>query len=111
MYINNYLDKQEVNHNIKAMFWVLAGTAVFSLIFASGKLIGNADLVWHIIFFRYLSGLCFMLFITRIKAIEIQLSPKWHLHFLRAFFGGAGGCAAIYAAANMAVVDAAQSSS
>ena len=107
MYSNKHLAQHASNLNLKAVIWVLVATAIFSLIFASGKLIGNADLVWHIIFFRYLAGLAFMLFIAKYKAIKIERSPKWHMHFLRAFFGGAGGCAAIYAAANMAVADAA----
>ncbi|EPJ43923.1 MAG: hypothetical protein OFPII_38570 [Osedax symbiont Rs1] len=93
--------------NSQAVLWVLAGTGIFSIIFASGKFFGGADWVWQIIFFRYLSGLMLMLVIAKFKRGKIEFSPKWPLHISRALVGGAGGYAAIYAAANMPVADAA----
>ena len=85
--------------NSQAVLWVLAGTGIFSIIFASGKFFGGADWVWQIIFFRYLSGLMLMLVIAKFKRGKIEFSPKWPLHISRALVGGAGGYAAIYAAA------------
>ena len=93
--------------NSQAVLWVLAGTGIFSIIFASGKFLGGAEWVWQIIFFRYLSGLFLMLVIAKFKRVKIELSPRWSLHLSRALVGGAGGYAAIYAAANMPVADAA----
>lgn len=96
-----------VNYNIKAIIWVLAGTGIFSLIFTSGRLLEGADWVWQIIFFRYLSGFVLMLAIAKQQKVALTVSAKWSTHLARALFGGAGGCAAIYAAANMPVASAA----
>ena len=94
-------------HNVEAILWVLSGTAIFSLIFASGKLLKVTDWVWQIIFFRYLSGFLLMLCTVKVAQVSLRFSPIWPQHLLRAFMGGAGGCCAIYAAAHMAVADAA----
>jgi drug/metabolite transporter (DMT)-like permease len=99
--------KSSDQHNVQAIVWVLAGTGIFSLIFASGKLLEVTDWVWQIIFLRYLSGLGLMLLIAKIGSVKLQFSPIWPQHLLRALMGGSGGCCAIYAAANMAVADAA----
>ncbi|EPJ53987.1 MAG: hypothetical protein OFPI_08550 [Osedax symbiont Rs2] len=101
------LTNNATGNNMQAILWVLSGTAVFSMIFASGKLLGGSDWVWQIIFFRYLSGLAVMIAVARYQKVRLTLSPKWPMHLSRALVGGAGGCAAIYAAANMAVADAA----
>ena len=93
--------------NSEAIMWVFSGTALFSLVFASAKLAGDGDLVWQIIFIRYLVGFLLLVCVAGATGTTVSVSPRWSLHFCRAGFGGAGGCAAIYAAANIPVADAA----
>lgn len=104
------VDKVQVHtrdHNFEAVLWVLAGTAIFAVIFASAKLFNATEWVWQIIFLRYLSGFVFMLGIARVNRQKVAFSSAWPRHLLRAVFGSLGGCAAIYAAAYMPVSDAA----
>lgn len=94
--------------NTKAIAWVVVGTALFSLIFASGKFAdGNASSL-QILFLRYIGGLATLLLVVaaRRERLSAYRSPRPLSHFMRAIFGASGGGALIYASANMPIVDA-----
>ena len=93
-----------------AASWVLASTFAFSLVFASGKLIGGLVPVLQIVLIRYASGL-----LVASAAIQIggqgwrravTTDRRW-LHLLRALCGASGGGATIYAAMHMPLADTA----
>ncbi|WP_284757267.1 DMT family transporter [Agrobacterium sp. fls2-241-TYG-188a] len=94
--------------NAKAIAWVTAGTALFSLIFSSGKFADGMASTPQILFFRYIGGLATLLLIVwlRRERVSAYRSPRPLSHFMRAVFGASGGGALIYASANMPIVDA-----
>ncbi|MVA22040.1 EamA family transporter [Agrobacterium vitis] len=94
--------------NTKAIIWVTVGTALFSLIFASGKFADGSASPLQIPFLRYIGGLATLLLLVAIrrKRLSAYRSPKPLSHFMRAVFGASGGGALIYASANMPIVDA-----
>ena len=94
-------------NNAEAILWSLGGTALFSLLFVSAKFFGSGALIWQILFFRYLIGFFIMAGTAWFSPWERKVSPRWHLHLMRALVGGAAGSAAIYAAAKIPVADAA----
>lgn len=94
--------------NIKAIAWVTVGTALFSLIFASGKFADGSAAPLQILFLRYIGGLATLLLVVAVRRERLSAyrSPKPLSHFMRAVFGASGGSALIYASANMPIVDA-----
>lgn len=94
--------------NTKAIAWVTVGTALFSLIFASGKFADGSAGSLQILFLRYIGGLAILLLVVaaRRERLSAFRSPKPVSHFMRAVFGASGGGALIYASANMPIVDA-----
>ncbi|MEH6445955.1 MAG: EamA family transporter [Oceanospirillaceae bacterium] len=86
---------------------MLARTAIFSIIFASAKIFNASSWVWKIIFGRYFSGFIVMVILAKFKLRLVISSPAWPQHLATAVAGSLSGFAAIYAAANMAVSDAA----
>ncbi|MGV1949296.1 DMT family transporter [Agrobacterium vitis] len=94
--------------NTKAIMWVTIGTALFSLIFASGKFADGTATPFEILFLRYIGGLATLLLAVtaRRKRLPAYRSAKPLSHFMRAIFGASGGGALIYASANMPIVDA-----
>lgn len=94
--------------NIKAIAWVTVGTALFSLIFASGKFANGGASSSQILFFRYVGGLATLLVVVvaRRERLSAYRSAKPLSHFMRAIFGASGGGALIYASANMPIIDA-----
>lgn len=94
--------------NSKAIAWVTAGTALFSLIFASGKLADGSATSLQILFLRYIGGLAALLLViaARREKLSVYRSQKPLSHFMRAVFGASGGGALIYASANMPIMDA-----
>ena len=94
--------------NIKAIAWVTVGTALFSLIFASGKFADGSATPLQILFLRYIGGLATLLLVVaaRRERLSAYRSPTPFSHFMRAIFGASGGSALIYASANMPIVDA-----
>ena len=90
------------------MLWILAGTFLFSLVFASGKLADGVIPALQIVFIRYLSG--FAVISTALLACgrargAIQ-SRRRPLHLLRAVCGAGGGICAIHAATHLPLADA-----
>lgn len=94
--------------NLEAILWVTAGTAVFSLIFASGKFAGDTASTLQILFLRYIGGFATLLaVVTASGGRPSQFrSARPASHFLRALVGAYGGVALIHASANMPIVDA-----
>ncbi len=102
------LRKNLLNSNAEAMIWVVLGTALFSLIFASGKFGGDSLSVVQIQFLRYVSGLATLLAVVAFKrdSLRVYRSARPFSHAMRAAFGVSGGFALIYASAAMPIVDA-----
>lgn len=94
--------------NTKAIAWVTVGTALFSLIFASGKFAEGSAASLQILFLRYIGGLATLLAVVAVRrqSLSSYRSSKPLSHFMRAIFGASGGGALIYASANMPIVDA-----
>ncbi|MGO6949686.1 DMT family transporter [Rhizobium johnstonii] len=94
--------------NTKAIAWVTAGTALFSLVYASGKFADGSATAPQILFLRYIGGLATLLLIVAVRRERLSAyrSPKPFSHLMRAVFGASGGGALIYASANMPIVDA-----
>ncbi len=97
-----------VSTNCQAVLWVTASTALFSIVFASGKFAGDSVSALQILLLRYISGFGTLLFLNltagnKLKTYQSQ-APLTHL--ARAICGSLGGVSAIYAAQNMPIVDA-----
>jgi drug/metabolite transporter (DMT)-like permease len=94
--------------NIEGVIWVVVSTAIWALIFASGKLSGGAVPALQVMFLRYVGGFatCLFLVMARRERWLALRSPRPHLHVLRAVCGCGGGIATIYAAAHMPIADA-----
>jgi drug/metabolite transporter (DMT)-like permease len=96
------------SENAEAILWVTAGTAVFSIVFASGKFAGDAASTLQILFLRYVGGfstLVVVMLATGGRFSQFR-SSRPASHFLRALVGAYGGVALIHASANMPIVDA-----
>lgn len=100
--------KSSATTNAQAVGWVMLGTALFSLVFASGKFAGESASALQILFLRYIGGLLTLsaVVVLRRESLIACRSSKRLSHFMRAVFGSAGGCALIYASASMPIVDA-----
>jgi len=81
------------------------GTGIFSLIFISGKLLGDQISIYQLMFFRYIAGFTIVCVIARTRKISLR-SSKPLTHFIRAIFGTGGALSIIYASAHMPVADA-----
>jgi drug/metabolite transporter (DMT)-like permease len=94
--------------NAKAIAWVTVGTALFSLIFASGKFADGSATSLQILCLRYIGGLATLLLVVAVRRERLSAyrSPKPLSHFMRAVFGASGGGALIHASTNMPIVDA-----
>ncbi|MCM2477666.1 DMT family transporter [Rhizobium sp. CG5] len=102
------MSSRKIYTNTKAIAWVTIGTALFSLIFGSGKFADGTAAPLQILFLRYIGGLATLLLVVvaRRERLSAYRSPKPLSHFMRAIFGASGGGAMIYASANMPIVDA-----
>lgn len=95
---------------LAASLWVLASTFAFSLVFASGKLMGGSVPSLQIVLIRYVSGFVVVAGLASAASPglrRILTTDQRLLHLLRAFCGAAGGGATIYAATHMPLADAA----
>ncbi|WP_282610350.1 DMT family transporter [Pelagibius sp. Alg239-R121] len=94
--------------NTVGVIWVTAGTALFTVVFASGKFAGDTASALQILFIRYIGGFATLTAIAIMggKGLKFYASTKPASHFFRAIFGAFGGASAIYAAANMPIADA-----
>lgn len=92
-----------LGNNARGALWLLASTALFTLIFASGRFAGPALAIPQLLLLRYAGGFLTVLAAaasTR-RATDGLRSPRPGQHLLRACFGCFGGLAAVYAAAHM----------
>ncbi len=99
-----------MNPRAVAALWVLASTFAFSLVFASGKLMGGLVPVLQIVLIRYASGFLVASAATQLGGQgwrrAVTTDRRW-LHLLRALCGASGGGATIYAAMHMPLADTA----
>ncbi len=97
-----------MTRNLEAVLWVTAGTALFSLVFASGKFAGDSASALQILCLRYLGGLLTLLLLVKLRRQNLgrYRSKQPASHLLRAFFGAFGGAALIYASAEMPILEA-----
>lgn len=97
-----------IRNHVEAILWVLTGTALFSLLFASGKFAGDSASVFQLMVLRYLGGL------AALASVAIGQGRGWAslrsrqplLHGVRALFGVSGGLSLVHASAVMPIVDA-----
>lgn len=100
--------KHKFNDNAKGIIWAVIAVALFSMIYLSGKITGGEIVAFQIMFLRYFGGLSTSLILLNMSNLSLKdcRRDKIYMHFLRAAAGGGSGVAAIYAAANMRIVDA-----
>ncbi len=102
------MTKEPATNALAAVLWVAAGTALFSLVFASGKLAGNAFSPYQILFLRYLSALAIVSVLVVVRGVPVLRTAPGRIgtHALRAACGSLGGVCTIQATGLMPVVDA-----
>lgn len=102
--VMNSLQKQ----TIRGVFFTILGTALFTPVYAAGKLADGAIPALLIMMMRYLGGfltVSTVIAVSRTKLSTLK-SSKPHLHALRACLGIGGGACTIHAAASMPIADA-----
>ncbi|MEM9844921.1 MAG: DMT family transporter [Pseudomonadota bacterium] len=93
--------------NQAAILWVLASTAIFSLVFASAKFADGAAGTFQILFLRFLAAFPLLLLYATITRQTLALrSPRLMSHFWRAVFGVGAVAAITWASARMPIADA-----
>ena len=102
------MDKLQPIGNTRAILWVLLGTALFTIVYASGKFADGTASSIQVVFLRYVSGFITLLAIVAAfgDKISVYRSKRAHIHLFRAVLGCYGGVAIIYASANMPLLDA-----
>lgn len=107
--MNSFSDtrRRDWNNALSAGF-VLTATAIFSLIFISGRFAGDLASPLQIMFLRYVGGFVtvVLIAISRRESVRTLQSAHRGSQMLRALAGGLGGAAIIYGNANMPLVDA-----
>lgn len=93
-------------NNLAAVLSVLTATAIFSLIFISGRFTGQAASPLQIMFLRYLGGFITVCVIARWQGEGwASLQSRHRLsQALRVLAGGPGGAAIVFGNANMPLV-------
>ena len=88
--------------------WALFGTFLFTIVFASGKLVGGDVPALQIIFVRYVVGIVVVVAVstTGPTGLRAHRSPRPLVHLGRAACGAFGGMCAIQAAMLIPVADA-----
>ena len=89
-----------MNKLYKGILFSLAGTAMFTPVFAAGKISGGMYPAIALMTLRFVGGFITILCVTilsRTKFSDIK-SPQLHLHFIRALLGTGSGISAIHAA-------------
>ncbi len=94
--------------NARAVLWVIIGTAIFSVVYASGKFAGDTASSPQIIFLRYIGGLIVLFAIVWMQGQRLRdyRSPRPVAHLGRAITGCFGATAINHASAKMPIVDA-----
>ncbi|KAA5606988.1 DMT family transporter [Roseospira marina] len=90
-----------------AVLWVLVATAIFTVIYASGKLMGGAIPALQMLFFRYVSGFVLVTVVAVLSGRSgVTRTRRPLAHLTRACCGAFGGAATIQAATLMPVANA-----
>lgn len=102
------LKPETEGRNLTGVFWAFLGVGLFGFIYISGRLSSSEMSVGQLIWFRYVGALITLslwlaLFPSERDKVRSRQIP---VHGLRAFAGGGGGMAAIYAASHMSVTGA-----
>jgi len=95
--------------NARAVFWVLLSTAVFSVVFASGKIVGGSASTAQVMLIRYIAGFLTMVVVAGLAVRRdptVLRAANRGAHFARALFGCFGAMAIIYATTHIPAVDA-----
>jgi drug/metabolite transporter (DMT)-like permease len=97
-----------LTNNAKAILWVTLGTALFTLVYASGKFTAGTATPFQVLFIRYLSGFATVITVIAMFGAPIvqYKSTQPQTHIARAIFGCYGGLAIIWSSANMPILDA-----
>ncbi len=102
------MPKMSGSGNAGAILWVLLGTALFSIVYASAKFGDGIASPLQVVLLRYISGfvvLCGAAVYLK-DGLAAHFSKKPFAHFARAVFGCYGGAAIIYSSAKMPILDA-----
>ncbi len=99
---------QRKREEFAAFLFVLAETAIFTVIFASEKLTGDEIPVIQLQFLRFLGGFCilFVFVLLSRRRLATYRSRNWRLQILRSVLGVAGGAAALQAPLWVPYIDA-----
>lgn len=94
--------------NVGAVLCVLAATAIFSLIFISGRMTGEMASPFQIMFLRYAGGFITVAILAALRGETWSSLQSRHRpsQALRVLAGGLGGAAVIFGNAHMPLVDA-----
>ena len=106
--VNGLSSARRGNANTTRALWLLAGTALFTVIFASAKFAGSAASVPQLLMLPYIGGFGTLLVPALFSRRPLAAYRSRHpgQHFLRASVGTLGGLSAIYTAAHMPVAAA-----
>jgi drug/metabolite transporter (DMT)-like permease len=82
----------------KSFIWAAMGTFLFSLFYASGKLISSPVPIFQLLLLRYIGGLLVILVIARMQfSLELVARSKYKaMHLCRATLGSGGALCFIY---------------
>lgn len=94
--------------NFRSVLFVLSAVAIFSLIFTSGRFVGDLASPFQIMFLRYAGGFVTVFALARGKGETWHSLQSRHRRSqgLRALVGGLGGAAIIFGNTYMPLVDA-----
>jgi len=87
-----------ITNRQRSFLWAAAGTFLFSLFYASGKLISTPVSIFQLLFLRYVGGVLVVTTIAHIRLSLPQVSISEHkmMHFYRAVLGSTGALCFIY---------------
>jgi drug/metabolite transporter (DMT)-like permease len=96
-----------VTNTAVAVGWVLAGTVLFTLVYASAKFSGGAISSFQIVWLRYLGGFATVVMLARSGGSLRRFQSRQPAnHLFRAVLGCSAGVAVIQSSAMMPIMDA-----
>lgn len=99
---------QRPQNNLSGVLFAALGIALFTPIFAAGKIADGLIPAMTLVWLRYFGGALTMTAVIGLKRVPLRelKSPNMHLHLLRACLGIGGLGCTIYAATVLSVLDA-----
>jgi len=96
------------SRNAEAIVWVTIATALFSIIFASGKFAGELAPPLQVNVMRYMGGAVTLIMLASFQRQKLSSyrSGRPLFHFIRTVFGVSGGLTIIQSSTDMPIVDA-----